>query len=132
MKVSSFKKVIPEDFPSENRELIDKLAQVINPLLESYAQFAANNCTIKDNFKGSISTNTLESGVSSCKVSWKLNELPTACLVVRTHKVSNGGQLDLVATTVGVTWRYNNGLIEMTFLGLDAASKHQISTLIFV
>lgn len=123
MKISGIKKVIVEDFKSDARETIQRLSQILNPFLDQVVQVLSGNLTLADNFKGKVYNIELPAGTSTYTVSWKINEKPSSVYIGQLTK----SDLTPVGAVFALTWKYENESIKLTFLGLDAGTRHKIS-----
>ncbi len=123
MKVSASRKITVEDFPAESREVVKRLSQVMNPVLDQVTQALTSNLTIADNFKGKKYTIALNEDVTTYTVAWDLNEKPTD-VHVGSLSLSTGGPPTAVWS---FHWVYTDKAIDLTFLGLAALTKHQVT-----
>ena len=122
MKISSIKKIITEDHKPEVRETVQRLAQVMNPFLDQTVQAISGNLTLSDNLKSKTYSIALPAGTSTYTVAWKINEKPSAVLIAQLTK----SDLSPVSAAFALSWKYENESIKLTFLGLDAGTKHKI------
>lgn len=122
MKISSIKKLVVEDFKVDVRETVQRLAQILNPFLEQVVQVLSGNLTLADNFKGKVFDIDLPAGTSTYTVAWAINEKPTAVYIGQLTK----SDLSTVSAVFALSWKYENEKIKLTFLGLDAGTKHKI------
>lgn len=123
MRISAVKKLILEDFPASNKELMGKLAQILNPFLEQQTTALTSNLTI-ENLKGRQFTVELLAGVSTASVAWDFNEKPSIVVVAKLTK-SDG--VTAPADVFSMSWTYTaNKRIALTFQGLDAAIAHKV------
>jgi hypothetical protein len=132
MKISSFKKIIPEDFASETRDLVKKLASILNPYLEDVYKTTANNVTISENIKQRTVKVALDVAESTGTFSWLLNEKPSCCIV---GQITTGNEL--VAQAYSFTWlltytAQKGYQISWKLFGLDAAKKHDVTIIAIV
>lgn len=125
MRLSTVKKIIIEDFPSEQRKWLPKLTLPLNTFLDQAYKALIKGITIRDNLKAEITSLTLLAGETSRKIKWGLNEKPSVCILG--NIVYDNGEVP--TTQITMYWVYANGQIEVTFLGLDANSKYKITIL---
>lgn len=59
MKLSNLKRLVKEDFPQSDQDLIDRLAYIINPLLDQIEKAFNKNITTTDNLSREITTITI-------------------------------------------------------------------------
>jgi len=132
MKIVSFKKIVPEDFASETRELVRKLASLLNPYLEDLYKTTANSVTISENLKNKKVQVALDVAESTGIFSWTLNEKPTCCIVAQ---ITTGGELIAQAYSFSwvLTYTDQKGYqVSWKLFGLDAAKKHDVTLIAIV
>ena len=120
MKIAAAKKIIVEDFPAENRDLIKRLSGVLNQFLDQISQCVSNNLTLKDNIKGKVYTIFLAKNQTTYKLKWDVNEKPTAVFIGQITKNNK----EVVTDVYALSWLYNSGFIELTFLGLTVDTSY--------
>jgi hypothetical protein len=81
VKTTPAKRVTPEDYKAEYRDLITQLAQTLNNFLDQQSTLAQKNITLNDNLKCQVLSTTLQAGITSYKFTYTLNERPTAVTV---------------------------------------------------
>lgn len=120
-KISSIRKIIVEDFSADMRDLITKLASVLNPFLDQVSSALGQQLTHRDNLKSKTYELALAAGVSTMAVAWDLNEKPTAVTI------GNLTKDDMTAPSAAfcLSSYYANGKIQLTFIGLDAGTAHK-------
>ena len=123
MKISSIKKIITEDYKPEVRETIQRLATVLNPLIEQVVQAMSGNLTTKDNFKSKIYSIELPAGTSTYTAAWPINEKPVDVRIAQLTK----SDLSAPAAAFALSWKYENEKIILTFIGLNASFTHKIT-----
>ena len=132
MKITTFKKIVPEDFASDTRDLVRKLASLLNPYLDDISRSFAGGITTGDNLKSKLVSVELAVGVSTGTFSWTANEKPVVCMI---------GQLTadkaLVAQDFSFSWLLTytpeKGFqINWKIFGLDSAKKHEVTILTLV
>jgi hypothetical protein len=132
MKINSFKKIVPEDFPSESRDLVRKIATLLNPYLDDLYKTTANNVTISDNLKNKKVKVSLIAGESTGLFSWTLNEKPTCCLI---GQITTENELILqdYSFTWILTYTAEKGYqVSWKIFGLEAGKKHEVTIIGFV
>lgn len=134
MKITNPKKLIPEDFPSDDRELIKKLSSVINPFFEQSTQILSAGITLKDNVKSKVLTISLAKDISTYKIAWDINEKPSAVYI---GKISKGINRQPVTQVYALSWEYTYDAnqkpqIELTFLGLAVSIEHELTIVALV
>lgn len=116
MRITSKKKVVVEDFESETRPLVQRLAQILNTFLDQVTQALTSNLTLVDNLKAKVHQTQLASGVSSLKFSWDLNEKPTAVYVGSLTRTDG-----VIPPVFSLHWTYADKQISCTLTGLGSA-----------
>lgn len=56
MKLSFLRRLVKEDFPQKDKELVGKIGYVINPAMEQLSQALRNNLTWADNMAAQVNT----------------------------------------------------------------------------
>jgi hypothetical protein len=121
-KISSTKKIIVEEFPNEVRSWLKKLIEPLNRFLEQVYYALVNGLTIRDNLKAQVkSVTVLANQTYPLKTAWDLNERPTAVLVAQITESTAG-----TVPVYSLSWVYDNGTIELTFVGLNSAKKYNV------
>jgi hypothetical protein len=123
-KISSTKKLVLEDYPTEVRPWLQKLVDPLNRFLEQAYFALVQGLTTKDNLKAQSNSVTVASGQAyPVKISWALNERPTAVFVASIADTTGAA-----VQPYAMEWVFNNGQVEITLTGL-AANEHKITTL---
>ena len=127
MKISAVKKLIPEEFSSEERGLVKKIANILNPFIEQASKILNGGFLLKDNSNCRVFSIELESGQTTVKPSWKSFVKPTAVFVCQIMKE---GSIH-ISSAYSFSWKYNfdsenNPILDISFVGLSAA-KHYIT-----
>lgn len=121
-KISSTKKLILEDFPSEVRPWLKKLIDPLNRFLEQAYFALVQGLTLTDNIKAQVNTLTVYANQTyPIEYAWKLNERPSVVLVGNISE-STGASVPAFS----LSWTYDNGQVKVTLNGLTAASKYTI------
>jgi hypothetical protein len=124
-KIQSVKKLIVEDFSSASRELIQRLAAVLNPFLDQVVTALSQKITFADNLKCKTYNFTLAEGISSIVVAWDFNEKPTAVYIGNLTK-SNG---QAPSAVFALSSYHSDRKLTLTFLGLDASTAHTVTVI---
>lgn len=123
MKISTVKKLVLEDFPAANRDLIQKLAQVLNPFLDQQTTALTSNLTV-ENLKGRQFIISLAAKATMASVAWNLNEKPTVVVIAKLTK-SDG--VTPPSGVFSMSWTYTTkNQIALTFQGLDVATAYKV------
>ena len=123
MKITPSKKLIPEDFVSDDRDLIKRVSQVFNPFMDNITQSLTNAVTLRDNMKSKVYTLEFAVGQTTSKLAWDVNEKPTALLVGQITKDNRKA----ITQAYTLAWLFVDNKIDVTFIGLDASVKHEIT-----
>lgn len=122
MKLSTIKKIIIEDFPSEQRKWLPKLTVPLNNFLEQGYKALAKGLTISDNLRAETTRLRILAGETTRKIRWTQVEKPTVCFLGGIT-YNNGVAPD---TVIVMYWTYAEGQITLTFKGLDAAEIYDV------
>jgi hypothetical protein len=124
-KINSTKKIILEEFPGEVQGWLKKLVELLNRFIEQVYYALVNGLTIRDNLKSQVKPTTIAVGQTyPVKMSWDVNERPTAVMVAQITESANG-----TIPAYSLAWVFNNGTLELTFVGLDPTKKYFVSIL---
>lgn len=131
MKITATKKIVPEDFSSEERSFIKKIAMIYNPLVEQLSSILNSGLLLGDNFKSRIISFELESGVSTYKPSWEGYAKPSAVLIGKITTGATPNTTTHITQNVSLSWLYtydsfSKPILDIKFIGL-ASAKHQIT-----
>lgn len=119
-RLNSSKKITPEDYPSDSRPLVQRLAQTLNSFLDQVTVALNGGLTIRENLKSKVYKLSLPAGTSTQTVAYDLNEKPTSVVIAQLTKSDS----TTPSAAFCLSWRYDNKGIHLTFLGLDAATAH--------
>lgn len=123
MQVTTGKQIVLEDYPSASREVVQILAQTLNPFINQVSTALTNNGTITDNLKAKKFVQSLQVGVSKFIVNWTLNERPADLHIAQLTRPDAS-----VPTAVFcMHWVYANGIITCNIIGLDATKAHTVT-----
>jgi hypothetical protein len=122
-KISTTKKIAIEEFPKEVRGWIGKLINPINKFMEQSYFAISKGLTLRDNVKSQVfNIDIVVSQTYPIKVSWTLNERPTAVSIGYMKELPNGGTIPVHT----MQWEYNSdGKIEITFNGLESSKAYK-------
>lgn len=122
MKLSVSRKIIVEELPGNVRDWFTKVTTILNPFLEGVYQILNGGITLADNIKCETYTQTLQPGQTTLKLAYTLKERPTDVRITHIRNTSGA-----IAQAFSHTWQYVNGVLEVTFIGLDATKKYQLT-----
>lgn len=98
MKIQGFKKIVKEDFPKDEQDLVEKLGTVFNTFQEQVYQAFNNNIDIADNlnaqyviFKTKVNAIGVPTGNSQIK--YTLKTRPKGTQVIRATNLTDKGLL---------------------------------------
>ena len=123
MRLNSAKKLIPEDFPEKDYDLVRRLADALNPFIFSVFTAISKQITLYENLKAQTFTVSLDAGETTKDIKYDLNERPTAVFIGNALK-SDSTQ---VSEAITVSWVLNQGSLNVKFIGLNAATKYKIT-----
>ena len=124
-KISSSKRIILEDLPSEQRSWFAKVTNTLNPYMEQCYQILTRGITIGDNLKAQKISATVEvSQTYPISIKYNLNEAPYALHVASIKEAVSSSQ---VVQNYSMNWYYENGNIKIYFAGLDAAKSYNVN-----
>lgn len=119
-KISSSKKIILEDFPKEVRVWLPKLSDPLNRFLEQVYASLVNGITLSDNIKSRVYRISIRAGETEKSVQWTLNERPNDVRIANIRTSADAAP----SAAYSMSWKFVNGQIDMTFIGLDAGTKY--------
>ena len=123
-KINSTKKLVLEDYPTEVRPWLRKMIDPLNRFLEQAYFALVQGLTTKDNLKAQANAVTVASSQSyPIKISWTLNERPTAVFVASIRDTTGAA-----VQPYAMEWKFNNGQVEVRLTGL-AANEHELNLL---
>lgn len=123
MRLNSAKKLIPEDFPEKDYDLVRRLADALNPFIFSVFTAISKQITLYENLKAQTFTISLDAGENTKDIKYDLNERPTAVFIGNALK-SDSTQ---VSEAITVSWVLNQGSLNVKFIGLNASTKYKIT-----
>lgn len=124
-RIDSVKKIVPEDFNTDDRDLVKKLVSVLNPFMDQISAALARRLTYRDNLMSETYDLTLAAGVSTVTVAWPYNDKPRAVYIGNLTK-STG----LAPTAVfSLSSYHRDRKIDLTFLGLDVSTEHRVTVI---
>lgn len=123
MRLNSAKKLIPEDYPEKDYELVRRLADALNPFIFSVFTAISKQITLYENLKAQTFTINLEAGESTKEIKYDLNERPNAVYIGNALKFDN----TQVSEAITISWILNQGSLNVKFIGLNAATKYKIT-----
>lgn len=129
-KFGFLKRLVKEDFKKEDQAIIDKIAFILNPALESLTQALSNNLTFEENLNAQVKELELivgSNGIPTSSVSFS-STLKGTCkglMVVRVENLTNS-----VAYPSGapfISFSDNAGQITINHItGLTAGNKYRL------
>jgi hypothetical protein len=127
-KITSSRKLVVEDYPSDSRPLVQRLAQVLNGFLDQAATAINGGLTIRENLKSKVYSISLPAGTSTQPVAFDLNERPSVVAL------GNLTKSDTTSPTAvfSLSWRIDSKGLHLSFLGLDAATAHTATVIALV
>lgn len=143
-KISNVKRLLKEDFPAENRDLVDKLAYVLNPLLDQIVAAFNKNINVDnlsrelvqvivvntigvESYKvGSVHSISTNGDVNpSVQIKTKLTAKVVGINVIRVDNITNPGTYPINA--VGLSWSSTGQLITLNKVtGLKDGDRYNL------
>lgn len=132
MKLNNLKRIVAEDFPAEQQELVSKLAFSLNPILEQLSNAFNKNIDFENlnqeklSFEVTVDSNGLPTVGTELKYS--LRNRPTGMQVVRAESLS--GSVYPTGTPF-ITYDFSNNNIRVLHVaGLPAGKKFRLSIIL--
>ena len=124
-KITSVKRLVLEDFPNDVRGWLgSKLLQPLNGFIDQTVTALTSNLTIADNFKAKkYEVSVTNNQVYPIKLSYTLNERPSEVRIASV--VPSDGSTP--TAVFSVFWRYVDGGLQITFIGLETAKKYNVN-----
>jgi len=132
MKVTNLKRLVMEDFESEDQELINKVAFSYNPLIEQITQAFNNNIDF-DNLNQQVITFDVEldaAGIPKAvtELRNKLRGKPQGILVMRAENLALNNLYPTATPFITFSLRDNNILIKHV-AGIPADTKYKLTVI---
>jgi hypothetical protein len=94
VQLSTIKQIIVEDFPSDSREVVEKLASSLNPFFDQIGQILNKNVSI-DNLSQEIKTFTVEVDATgkpktTTSIKYSLKSTPQGIVCIRAIAAQSG------------------------------------------
>ena len=130
MLFSTFRRLLKEDFDPENQALIDKLAFVINPLIETMTRAFTRNLSFDDNINCQVKSLEItvdSSGVPTQTTSFRssLTSKSQGIFCVRAQNLTNSSTYPSGGVLISFT--ENQKIITIQHVtGLQANNKYQL------
>lgn len=133
-KIQSFSRIIVEDYEEEERAMMTKLANSLNPFAESIVDALSKHLTVDDNLdmsKKSLSITVDERGVPTSKTLLK-SDLGSLCVGITVIKAANVTTPTNLATgTPFVTFTDADKLLTITNItNLTPGNKYTLTLLL--
>lgn len=130
MRLSNIKRIVVEDFPQEYRELVDKIAYVINPMLDQLVTGLNKNINL-ENLSREITTFTVivdADGTPTIPTQMKTN-LQSRILGMNVINAQNTTSSNTYPDTAPfVSWTVNGNIITVkNITGLQAGERYSLS-----
>jgi hypothetical protein len=129
---SGTRRITTEDYPKENRELVDKLGFTINPFFNSIVDAFNKNLSFTDNFNAQIVELEFNAPVSSNQVTIRnpVKGNVGSIVVLRVQNITNSNATLTSAPFVEYSILQNNQLQIRNITGLTASNKYLIKLLL--
>lgn len=130
-KISTFKRFVLEELPSEVRAAFTKLIGPLNSFQEQVYFALTNGLTVRDNLKSQVISISIDvSQTYPITAKYTLNEKPVAVLLASIVETGTGSPG--VVPAHSHQWLLVNGTLELTFSGLDAAKRYSATLIALV
>jgi hypothetical protein len=129
---SGTRRITTEDYPKENRELVDKLGFTINPFFNSIVDAFNKNLSFTDNFNAQIVELDFTAPVSANQLTIKnpVKGSVGSIVVLRVQNTTNSNATLTAAPFVEYAILQNNQLQILNITGLTAGNKYLIKLLL--
>jgi hypothetical protein len=129
MQLSNVRRIIVEDFKSEDRETVGKIAEIVNAFMEEVTELSQGNITI-DNLNRTIVTIDIQ--VNASGMPNGVSQINTGLTSFSGHKIINVQSLqggDNVVSAPYLDCLYQgNGIIKINkFIGLSPNKKLRVT-----
>jgi hypothetical protein len=129
---SGTRRITTEDYPKENRELVDKLGFTINPFFNSIVDAFNKNLSFTDNFNAQIVELEFNAPVSANQETIRnpLKGNVGSIVVLRVQNITNSNATLTSAPFVEYSILQNNQVQIRNITGLTATNKYLIKLLL--
>lgn len=126
-KFNSVKKIDINDMPAEQRSWIGKLLEPLNQFMTQTSTALTNGLVIGDNSRSVKITATIAAS-QAYPMTYNLKDLKSkpSMVLIGALRTTDGTS---ISSAFSVTWSYNDGILSYTLLGLNSASKYEITLL---
>lgn len=124
------KKLLIEDFPAEQRSYLGKLLDPLNQFMQQVATALSQGLVFVDNFKAiKFSVNIAASQTYPLEYNLAaLKDRPSAVIIGEVIRSDEAA----LSSAYSVHWKYDNGMLRYTLIGLDATKSHTVTILVLV
>lgn len=134
MKLSNLKRIVAEDFPAEQQELVSKLAFSLNPILEQISNAFNNNIDFdnlnqeRSSFDVVVDANGKP--ITAVELSYSLKTKPLGITVTRADCISSPIAYPTAAPFITFDYTSNGGVRILHVAGLPASKKFRLSVIL--
>lgn len=122
MKISSGRKILLEELPSEVRKWFGTVQAIVNPFFDQVYKVLTGGITLEDNIKAQKFTLKVQANQSyPLSITYRLNDRPYAVILANISEDVNTSQ---VVQNYSYNWYYENGNIKVYFTGLDSSKEY--------
>jgi hypothetical protein len=127
MKLPSFTRIILEDLSKEARKLIGPLVGPLNNFMLTIKNGLDKGITINDNLSGALKV--VDVANNKVNFTYPSSRLPKAVILGGWTNTSDTSWTP--SSGVSISWYYSQQSIYVTFYGLNATDKYNVSLVIF-
>lgn len=130
------RRLIKEDFPKANQDLVGKIAAVMNPFMDAITNAFNNDITIADNLEAQVSTFTVtvdSNGIPTVPLNIKYNLSAPATQLWVTRSVNNTNSVTYLTGAPFLEWTQTGTQIIVNHItGLPANNQYTLTVTIMV
>ena len=139
MKLQTFKRLVIDDFPTDSRTLINKLALYFNPDIEPLYNALQNGLNFKDNVDCTVKSLTVTVdakgkpvGTAVIQLNIINNTIPKATGAIVTEAVDTSNSSTYPSSGVFISFTQSQGVITITNItGLKAGDTWSLNITVF-
>lgn len=129
-KFNAPKRLIVEDFPSEQRPWLGKLFDVLNVFMDQVTRTLTQGATIADNSKGLVVPIAIAAN-QTYPMTQNIAAIKDRPAAVYIGYIAPTDQSTMTAA-FSVAWTYNNGVLSYKIIGLDTSKTYKGTLIVLV
>jgi hypothetical protein len=123
VKISTSRKILLEELPSEVRKWFGTVQAIINPFFDQVYRVLTGGVTLEENIRSQkIAIDIQANQVYPISVSYRLPDRPYALVLANIYEDVSTTQ---AVQTYSYNWYYVNGTIQIYFSGLNSAKAYK-------